>query len=495
MKYDEKVLKGQRALLLMQTFSMLGFSVLFSSLVLYTTQALKIESHFAVALTGGFIALNYTLHLLGGYLGGRFLSYRALFMIGMILQAIGALIISYETVETLVIGISFFLTGCGLNVICINCMLTQLFNPHDKRRESAFLWNYSGMNLGFLIGFTVSGFFQLERNFHALFMFASIGSILSFILTILNWKHLIDKDTHYSASKKKRNKISIAFLMIIALVGLLTVLLRHIAVANALIAITGVSIACLFAYLAWKEPSQEKAKKLYAFLILALSSLIFWTLYQMAPMGLTLFYERNVEHDLFGYRIPPQWLQNTNTLIIILGGPLLAAANTRLRRRGRKISLPFQFTTALFLIGFGYLLLPIGIHYANTEGYSSIGWVLGTFAFQSIGELFISPIGYAMIGQLISSRLQPLAMGTWMMVSGVAATLSNYFSQDALGKLDVQRPLETNGGYSKVFLYLAIASLFASLILFFLRPFLHRLIQEKSNFKSIEPITHIVSQE
>ncbi len=495
MNYDEKTQRGQRALLFMQTFSTLGFSVLYSSLVLYMTQGLHLESHSAIALTGGFIALNYALHLLGGYIGGRLLSYRGLFMLGMILQACGALIISIETFQSLILGVSVFLSGCGLNVICINCMLTQLFDSHDKKRESAFLWNYSGMNLGFLIGFTVSGFFQLEKNFHALFIFASLGSLISFILTILNWKFLADKDTHFSASKRRPRRMFFALVLVCALIITLTFLLRHVSVSNELIMLGGIVIALCFIYFSWKEASPERAKKIRAFLVLAISSLIFWTLYQMAPMGLTLFYERNVNHILFGHQIPPQWLQNTNTLIIILGGPILAAINVRLRKRGYKISLPFQFTTALFLIGAGFLLLPLGIHYANPEGYSSIWWILGSYSFQSVGELFISPIGYAMIGQLIPSRLQALAMGAWLMVTGVAATLSNYFSQEALGKLDIKSPLVTNAGYSSVFLKLALSAIFVSVVLFFLRPFLHKLIQEKRTAKATEPAPYNAPQE
>lgn len=495
MNYAEKIQRGQRALLFMQTFSTLGFSVLYSTLVLYMTQGLHLESHYAIALTGAFIALNYALHLVGGYIGGRFLSYRALFMIGMILQAFGALIISIETVNALISGVSIFLSGCGLNMICINCMLTQLFDPHDKKRESAFLWNYSGMNLGFLIGFTVSGFFQLDKDFHALFIFASLGSLISFLLTLLNWKFLSDKGTHFSASKQRPKRILFGMMLIFGLIIALLFLLRHVTISNELIGLGGIVIALCFAYFSWKEASPKKAKKLRAFLVLAISSLVFWTLYQMAPMGLTLFYERNVNHLLLGFEIPPQWLQNTNTLIIIFGGPLLAATNERLRKKGRKISLPFQFTTALFLIGCGYFLLPLGIHYANPEGYSSIGWILGAYSLQSIGELFISPIGYAMIGQLIPSRLQALAMGAWMMVSGVAATLSNFFSQEALGNLHIKSPLDTNPGYRAVFFKLSLAAIFVSVVLFFLRPFLHRLIQEKRTAKAVEPAPFSASQE
>ncbi len=490
MGYSTNVRQGQRALLLMQTFATLGFSVLYSTLVLYVTQGLFLTSHYAIALAGSFIAFNYSLHILGGYIGGRFLSYRALFVIGMLLQAGGCLVLSFSHFYALLLGLAVFLSGCGLNVICINCMMTQLFDPHDKRREAAFLWNYSGMNLGFFIGFTVSGFFQLHHNFHMLFLFASCGSLISFVIALLNWKHLKDKGTLYVQSKNRLQRMFFAGVVIFGLICFLSWFLAHANVVNGLILSLGIFIGLLFAYFAWAESNADRSNKLWAFLILSISSLIFWTLYQMAPMGITLFYVHNVHHHFLGLTIPPQWLQNINTIVIVFGGPLMAVLNRRLRKKGFKISIPFQFTSALFLIGIGLLLLPIGIHYADARGFSSIGWMIGSYFIQSVGELFISPIGYAMIGQLISPRMQSLAMGTWLMVTGVAATLSNYFSQAAIGLSSSESPLVTNPSYSAAFIKLSILALGGSVVLFLLRSFLHKLIQEKPTLKAIEPVPY-----
>lgn len=494
MDHELQMRKTRKVLLLMQLFSTLGFSVLYSTMVLYATQGLKLSPQYAVALTGGFIAFNYSLHVLGGYIGGRLLSYRGLFAIGMALQTIGCFIISFPHLYALIIGTAVFLSGCGLNVICINCMMTQLFDSSDKRRESAFLWNYSGMNLGFFIGFTTSGYFQLHQNFHALFLFSSVGSLISLILALLNWKYLQDKGTLFIQSKNRLPGAIWAGLIIIGLILALCWLLKHANIANILILLAGIIVALLFASFAWKEKTQEKSKKIWAFLILAISSMIFWTLYQMSPMGLTLFYVHNVHHNLFGVTIPPQWTQNINTIVIVLGGPIMASLNKHLRKKGFKISIPFQFTTALFLIGFGFLLLTTGIYFADARGYSAIGWFIGYYFFQSIGELFISPIGFAMIGQLIPSKIQGLAMGAWLMVTGVAATLSNYFSQAALGTSEKINPLITNTSYSSAFFKLALCALIGSVILFFLRPFLHKLIQENLSLKAIEPAPYNAPQ-
>src|SRR5438093_12750938 len=84
-----QVPEGTAALFFIQIFATLGFAVLYSTLVLYATKHLHLGVKAATTLMGVFGAFNYGLHLFGGYLGGRFLSNRNLFVGGMALQVIG----------------------------------------------------------------------------------------------------------------------------------------------------------------------------------------------------------------------------------------------------------------------------------------------------------------------------------------------------------------------------------------------------------------------
>ena len=160
-----KAPEGTAALFFIQIFATLGFAVLYSTLVLYATKHLQLPVKTATALMGVFGAFNYGLHLFGGYLGGRFLSNRNLFVGGMALQVFGCAWIATGTLALFYVGRALFLTGSGLNVTCINMMLTQRFTPEDPRREGAFLWNYAGMNVGFFVGFSVAGHFQATESY------------------------------------------------------------------------------------------------------------------------------------------------------------------------------------------------------------------------------------------------------------------------------------------------------------------------------------------
>src|SRR5471030_630833 len=180
--------EGAGVLFFVQMFSTLGYAVLYSTLVLYATKHLHFSDKLAFALMGVFGAFNYGLHLFGGYLGGRFLSNRNLFVGGMLLQILGCACIAGGTAALMYWGLALFLTGSGLNVTCINMMLTQRFAPDDERREGAFLWNYAGMNVGFFIGFTVAGYFQQAENYASLFTFATLGNLFAIVLAVSFWR-------------------------------------------------------------------------------------------------------------------------------------------------------------------------------------------------------------------------------------------------------------------------------------------------------------------
>ncbi|CDZ78306.1 Dipeptide and tripeptide permease A [Legionella massiliensis] len=475
--------QGTIALFFIQLFSTLSFSVLYSTLVLFMTSKLGFSLTLANSITGVFIAMNFALHLLGGYLGGRFFSNRALFCLGMIAQVLGCILLANQNKAFLYYGLAAFLTGCGLNITCINCMLTQRFQPKDSRRETAFLWNYAGMNLGFFIGFSLSGYFQLSQDYQRLFLFSSLGNMIALFLCLYFWQSLADKNSFYSQlSKDKQKKIWKRGLVIVFFLAIFLSQALHFSDwVCRLILLIGLLMVGAACWLAYQQNSMLAREKILAFAVLMVVSTVFWTLYQIGPMGLTNFIAHNVDRRLLTINIPPQWFQNINTLSIVIGGPVLSLLLNHLRGRGIKIHIPTQFACALLLIGLAFVILPWGIMRASATGMVSPGWILASFILQSAGELLISPIGYAMIGALAPQSLQGVMMGMWMLASGVGATLSSYSSNLMIAGQDSLSPLLTNSGYSRVFLELGLFSLGAALVLWLISPKLTVWIEGKKD--------------
>ncbi|EBW6364102.1 MFS transporter [Salmonella enterica subsp. enterica serovar Oranienburg] len=472
---------GPGALFLIQIFSTLGFAVLYSSLVLYATKRLGFSEGQADTMMGIFGAFNYGLHLFGGCLGGRCLSNRNLFILGMLLQVVGCYCIAEAGIPGLWWGLSMFLTGSGLNVTCLNMMLTQRFTPDDDRREGAFLWNYAGMNLGFFVGFSVAGYYQLTESYRTLFLFATVGNMVAVLITLFRWPVLADISTPLIQTKGRGFYLRMFFGLVIltALVPVLRLLLTHAGFSSVFVMVLGGLVFLLLCVITARHQLQHERRRMVAYLILAMGSLVFWSLYQLAPMGLTLFIEHNVRREVYGWLISPQWIQNINTVVIVAGGPVMAWLFRWLRRRGVRIDIPVQFASSLFCMGLGMLVLPLGIYLAGSDGMMAFKWIVLSYLLQSVGELLISPVGYAMIGKLAPARLQGLMMGSWMMVTGVASVLAGYVSGH-MPQNAGSFPAATNPGYSTVFNYLGWGAVVTGVILSLLIPQLRRLIELKA---------------
>lgn len=473
--------KAGNVLLITQVFSTISFAVLYSTLVLFMTQALGFNVAKASAIMGVFVAFNYGLHILGGYIGGRLISYRVLFLVGMVLQVIACVFLSSPSVEHLYIALALFLTGCGLNVPCVNMMLTQQFEGNDNERETAFFWNYAGMNIGFFLGFTIAGIFQSDHSYNILFLLTTTTNIIAFILLSIGWKSVVDKTTPlvhkvnslgYSILFKKN---TMALGLIISTAFILFIALQHPLNTNYIALVVGILLLVMFYPIARAQPSKVQKDKVYAYIILATFGLVFWSAYSLAPMALTVFAEANVNKHLLGFTIQTQWFQNVNTLVLAIGGFLLPTILIIIRKRFT-FSFPMQFCFSLFFIGIGFLMLIIGIMTASHDGHTAAIWLILSYFFQSIGELLIGPTGYAMVGKLASPNLQGLMMGSWMVVTGSTSGVIASLLSILVSSPDINEPAtSTNPSYLALFAALTVIALIAAIIMYFFVPKIRKL--------------------
>ncbi|HEN5561236.1 TPA: MFS transporter, partial [Legionella pneumophila] len=232
--------------------------------------------------------------------------------------------------------------------------------------------------------------------------------------------------------------------------------------------------------------NNNERKKIYSFIFLTVSSIVFWMLYFVGPMGVTQFLKYNVNIYVGTYYIPPQWLMNLNSLFVIIGSPLIISLLERLRKKHIIISIPKQFMCSLVFIALSFSALALGILKSSPDGLTSVNWIVAHYFFQAVGELLIAPVGYAMIGHLAPEKLQGLMMGIWMMASGLSVTLSNYFS-NLMTQSESLNPFISNEHYMSVFNQLGLYAVLGALILWLFSKTIENSIQKTSN-RTIEGI-------
>jgi proton-dependent oligopeptide transporter, POT family len=449
--------KPIKGVFLLQLFSIVSFSTILYTLGIYLVDHYNIPEIKASQIVASYAALNFAVHWLSGYLGDRWINQRTLLFMGLMCQIFGCLIITCTTISTqlstatdfqlTLLGFATQLCGNGLCITCINCLLNQqIGNSSDiSFRESVFLWNYSAMNIGFFIGLSVAGYYQLTNQYSTMFFISAISSSIALIILMKNWKYFVP-ETLKTFSLGWRIITLPIFLIALAHAGLSHAILSNHMILSFVVLAFGYFIFHLI-------NNSQSNKNLLLFLLLALSALVFWTLYQITPITLIFFIKNHVHRHFLGWKIAPQWFENINTLTIVLGGPLLACALRRWRLAKTIFSLPLKFSCALALISLGLLVLLIGIQLTPDKEAVSAIWVVIKTILESLGELILSPIGVAMVAVLVPKHWQGIAMGSWLMLTGAASALAGELTR--LSNIDNLLQLSNNLPYYMHTLFLA----------------------------------------
>lgn len=468
------------SLFFIKTFSAIGFGLLYSSLILYLIQNLHMTASIAIAFTGLIIALHYSLSSLGGLLLGKWLSFINALILGTILQIL-ALFLIYDLGNTTFLywGCAVFLLGSLCSSAAINMIITERFNPEDHARERVFLWNYSGMNIGNIIGYSIAGYFQLMHSFKNASWLAAMLMSIALLLSFIYRKQLGDIHTSYVLKNKKQKVVNfLKFLCVLSIFGIIikNLLVHSIASSTLLIVLLSIGFIGFLGFNLFRAKDKHNA---IFFIGLAVSYLLFWSLYFLIPMGLTLFANYNVTRQFFGILIPPAWLPNINSFLIILAAPLLGMLFKMIDPTNRWTSM-HKFILGLCFLGVAFLLLITGILSAHFS-LVSLGWVVFCYVFLTLAELFIAPIGFASVGKYVERKYQSVMTGVWLSILGFGALIASKLS--GLVEITGNDLTQTNSHFLTLFSGLCLFSLICAVVLYFFKQGLQKSIKNVAESK------------
>jgi len=315
-------------------------------------------------------------------------------------------------------------------------------------------------------------------GYRTTFLIAACVMLASALFFILSSRFI---QPHPGRSIKGRFSKTLSVNLVLATIVLgallCTQLLEHIAVINTLMLLLVIGSCIFILRFAFKQQDKLSRQKLIAFLILALTALVFWTLYALEPSLLTIFIENNVSRTIGSSTIPPSAYYSLDAIFVIIFGLVLSWLWVFLEKRRRDPSLPTKFSISLVCMGIGFLVILFGIYLANPHTHLvNMSWVILGYLCFSIAELLIAPIGLSMVGRLAPKGQEGMLMGIWTVFIGFGAIISEY-----IGKLTATPkrglPVETNTIYSHSFLAVGLSSIAIGIIAALLIPWLKTLIK------------------
>ncbi len=166
--------------------------------------------------------------------------------------------------------------------------------------------------------------------------------------------------------------------------------------------------------------------------------------------------------------VNPELFQSINPGFVVLFTPLVVGFFHFLRARGWEPSTPAKIGLGLLITG-GAPLIMWAATQSTSDGQvkGSVGWLVGTYAAATLGELCLSPMGLSFVNKLSPAQIRAFMMGGWFLSTAVGNKLSGIFGE-LYQKVD----------HSIFWLVLCGSCVFFAGIMFALLPWFKRAIRE-----------------
>jgi proton-dependent oligopeptide transporter, POT family len=193
-------------------------------------------------------------------------------------------------------------------------------------------------------------------------------------------------------------------------------------------------------------------------LILLVCFILIW-----GAVGAMLFKEFNAESS----EITVSWFSTLNAFFIIL----LASSISKIWDSKYNPPVAFKYGFGLLFVAFGFLLLAIG-SWGIAEGVKiSMIWLVLTYLFHTVGELFISPVGLSYVSKLVPIRMIAFMYGIWYLAIAIAQKIAAVLG----GQVQVIKEEYSLGHF--FLLFTAIPAVVAVIVML-LHPLIKRLMHD-----------------
>ncbi|MGV6859154.1 MAG: peptide MFS transporter [bacterium] len=460
-----------------ERFSYYGMRAL---LVLYLVDAVALPRVDALEIYATYTALVYLTPILGGYIADRWLGRERAVLVGGVVMALGHFAMAFESMLFLALGL--LVAGNGFFKPNISTLVGTLYKQGDTRRDSGFTLFYMGINLGAFLAPLVCGTLGEKFGWHWGFASAGVGMVVGVGVFAWGRKHFIPAIPTQTSDAKAGpdvwSVLAVSAVTVATVYAIVTFWQPLALLWNGLSplqagAFLGGAVALMaglsrqFGGKGRPALSLEEKHRIAAIFILGLFVVFFWMGFEQAGGTMNLFARDYTDRNLFGWEMPASYFQSLNPLLILIMAPVFSVAFMMLDRSPYALSTPTKMACGMIILGLGFAVLAFAQERADVVGKVSPFWLVVVYWLHTVGELFLSPVGLAMVTRLAPLQLGSLLMGLWF--TGIA--LANYLAgtlESILQSWDI--PL---------YWFLVGSSVGAGLLLLLFTPLIKYLMHEK----------------
>ncbi len=221
----------------------------------------------------------------------------------------------------------------------------------------------------------------------------------------------------------------------------------------------------------------EEFGRTVVLMILILSTVVFWALFEQSAGSMTLYADRVVNRSLGDVTFTASQFGSLNAGFIMLLAIPFAALWIWLSKRNLEPNTPVKFGLGIVQAGLGFGALVIGAEFPNEAGQVAMIWLVLAYLLHTMGELCLSPVGLSAVTKLTIHQVVGVSMGTWFLATALSETVATRIgkmaaiSTDGGETQDVAAALVT---YTQLFEFLMYLGLGVGLFMIIISPILKR---------------------
>jgi len=456
-----------------------GFYIMMAILTLFISSKFGLSETTTGYIYSAFYALIYILALAGGLIADKTKNYKGTILAGLVLMAIGYLIIAIPT-PTPVPDLSLYLTltcggllviafGNGLFKGNLQALVGQMYDrspEHADRRDAGFQIFYMFINIGGFfapfIAIGVRNWWLKVHNFdynaqlpELCHQYIAEGSSMpagslnnlteyanSATLSGGTVTDLMTFSTSYLEVFNRGFQYAFAAAIVAMLISLVVFIVNknkfpdpsnRAAVKNESGKISKEEI---------QMSAQEIRQRIYALFAVFGVVIFFWLSFHQNGYSLTYFARDYVNLDVINFDLGftsikgAEIFQSVNPFFVVTLTPLIMWLFGTLKGRGKEPSTPMKIAIGMGIASLAYLFLMIfsfalpakeslaTMSVADLDAMRVTPWVMvGLYFILTVAELFISPLGLSFVSKVAPPHLQGLMQGCWLAATAVGNAL------------------------------------------------------------------------
>ena len=337
---------------------------------------------FSSLIYGTYTAFVYLTPFFGGMIADRYLGQRYSVIVGGVIMSIAEFTLMVPTLFFL--GLLLLIIGNGFFKPNISTQVGNLYKPGDNRIDRAYSIFYVGINVGAFFSPLICGSLGESIGYQWGFCAAGIGMVAGVFIYLAALRTLpADRIGRLKANTEEKTKLT-----------------------------------------------AQDWKAVLALILLCIPTSLFWAVYEQQGNTISLwaqnFTDRRLIPGFINLEIPVTWFQAFNPFMIWAFTPFVVALWTAQSRRGKEPSTVVKMALGDFMLGLSYLIMAAAAYVTGATGHASWIWLFFFFAVITLGELYLSPIGLALVARVAPPSILSAMMGLWFITSFTGNLLQGY---------------------------------------------------------------------